>query len=143
MKIRAIDLNDFVFGCKHVRWREVLALPRIGIYAHPENDQVLSNLILVCQKFDQVREILGNEPLIVTSGYRPKYYNDKIGGAASSQHMDGAAIDFQHKTKTADDCRALLLPHLDSLKIRVEDLPGSDWVHIDVKLTSGKRFFRP
>lgn len=143
MQIRSIELNALVFGCNHTRWREVLHLPRLGLYAHPENDAVLNNLILVCQKLDRVREILGNEPLIITSGYRPKYYNEKIGGAKTSQHMEGAAVDFVHKSKPADECRSILLPHLDQLKIRMEDLPGSGWVHIDVKLTNGKRFFKP
>lgn len=58
------------------------------------NAQVLANLIESAVKLWQpARDILG-QPIIITSGYRCPTLNRKIGGAKSSAHMFGRAIDF-------------------------------------------------
>lgn len=143
MNPRLVDLNAYVMGCDHIKWREVLWLPQYRMYAHPTNDEHLSNLISICQKFDKVRHILGGHPMQITSGYRPEIYNAHIGGAKESAHMDGMALDFVHSKFNADDCRIKLFNHLEPLKIRMENKPGSSWVHIDIKQKGKQRFFRP
>lgn len=58
------------------------------------NATVLHNLIECSDKLWQpARDILGH-PIIITSGYRAPTLNRKIGGAKSSAHMFGYAIDF-------------------------------------------------
>ena len=57
-------------------------------------DEHISNMQLVGQKvFDRVREAF-NRPLGVTSFYRSQSVNKAIGGAATSQHTTGNAIDI-------------------------------------------------
>lgn len=136
-------LDDLIPGCEHFIWREVLYLKQWRICVYPEQKEVY-NLISIVQKLDWIRKYF-NSPIKVTSGLRPKIYNQIIGGAFASAHMTGEALDFQVKDKTADQVRASLIPLLKRLEIRMEDLPGSNWVHIDLKLV-GKhqaRFFKP
>ena len=42
----------------------------------------------------ELLRIAWEEPIHVTSGYRCKYYNTKIGGAKRSQHLLGKAADI-------------------------------------------------
>lgn len=43
---------------------------------------------------ERVRTLLGNRPLIVSSGYRSAAVNQVVGGAATSAHVLGCAADF-------------------------------------------------
>lgn len=64
-----------------------------GISNKPSGDH-LSNLIQIANKvFQPVRDHFG-KPIAVTSGYRSKALNDLIGGASSSQHSKGEALDL-------------------------------------------------
>lgn len=55
--------------------------------------EALANLHLLCSALEQVRSLMG-APIIVSSGYRSPELNQRIGGAAASQHMQGLAADF-------------------------------------------------
>lgn len=41
-----------------------------------------------------MRDLIG-EPLIITSGYRTKEHNLKIGGVSNSSHLTGNAVDIK------------------------------------------------
>lgn len=56
-------------------------------------DTVDYELMAVLQ---EAREHFG-KPINVTSGYRCKKYNKKIGGSSKSQHITGRAADIQIK----------------------------------------------
>jgi len=132
MSLRAIDLNANVPGCPNIKWHEVLYLVRFAFYVHPDADQNISNMITICQKVQKIRKILGDKPIFFTSGYRPLYYNNLIKGAVNSGHLYCEALDWKHATKSAEECRKILKPHLDTLEIRMENRCG-DWVHTDIK----------
>ena len=54
---------------------------------------VLTNLIYLTDSLLQpLRDFVG--PIYITSGYRCTEVNDIVGGAKSSQHLYGQAIDF-------------------------------------------------
>jgi len=99
---------------------------------------------------DAVVELLGAKPP-VHSCYRPKLYNalPAIGGAPGSAHVvlgNWAALDFGAADVAAcDAARELLAANAEALGIRVEDRPGSNWVHFDSKPISpgGSRYFKP
>lgn len=137
-----INIEELVPGCKYFRWKEVLYLNRWGIHVLPTDVQYL-NLIKVCKKADLVRAYL-DTPMTITSALRPTKYNELIGGARFSHHKLGKALDFQCRKIKPDRIRELLEPVLDDFEIRMEDLPGSSWVHIDIA-EPGKtgRFFKP
>lgn len=52
-----------------------------------------ANLQLLCNSLEQVRALFG-APVIVSSGYRSPAVNQRIGGARTSQHLQGLAADF-------------------------------------------------
>jgi hypothetical protein len=55
---------------------------------HIENFKLLAERV-----FQPIREHFG-KPIIISSGYRSKALNTAIGGALSSQHCQGEAIDI-------------------------------------------------
>lgn len=45
-------------------------------------------------KLEVLRSMLGNRPIIITSGLRCQAHNAKVGGIKNSLHLTGDAIDF-------------------------------------------------
>lgn len=138
-----IDLDRHIPGAPHFLWREALYLRDWAFSAYPEL-KTARHIIAVAHKLELIRGYLGR-PIHVTSWYRPGVYNRKIGGAKNSAHLYGMAVDFQVGGMNADMIRAMLRPKLETLKIRMENLPYSTWTHIDTREPSevGGRFFRP
>lgn len=56
------------------------------------SDKVIVDLRLV-HILQCVRDHFG-KPVRINSGYRTRYYNAKVGGAANSQHLQGTAADI-------------------------------------------------
>ena len=52
------------------------------------------NIINTAKYLDEMRKLLGNRPIIVTSWYRGVQENKRCGGAKKSQHLYGLAVDF-------------------------------------------------
>jgi len=137
-----ICLTDHVPGCKNFYWHEVLYCTQWECHVFPTGRQY-ENLIKVSLVLQEIRNRL-NRPIRVTSGLRAKKYNELIHGAKASMHIWGKALDFQVKDIDADQVRNLVFPWLDELKIRMENLNGSSWVHIDIREpTQGRRYFLP
>ena len=130
----------------HFTVSECLYLPKWNRLANEHdglNDEIKGNLILLCTKLDTVRDFF-KKPMIVHCMYRPKEYNSLIGGAVGSAHIEGLAIDFHVINRSCDEVREMLLPLLEQWKFRMEDLPGSNWVHLDLRDPGyGNRFFKP
>lgn len=55
--------------------------------------QMIEKLKRTAQKMEQVRALLG-KPIFINSAYRSPSVNRAIGGAATSQHCKGEAVDF-------------------------------------------------
>jgi zinc D-Ala-D-Ala carboxypeptidase len=66
---------------------------RLGIDNTPDA-AVLVNLKRLAGVLEQVRETLGGTPIVVSSGYRSPNLNKAVGGAQSSAHLTGLAVDF-------------------------------------------------
>lgn len=52
------------------------------------------NIRLLAAKLEQLRILLGNVPIHITSGYRSPKQNKLCGGAKLSQHLVGKAADI-------------------------------------------------
>jgi hypothetical protein len=55
---------------------------------------VISNLLRTAEQMEKVRELLGNKPISISSGYRSPKLNAAVGGSPTSAHMQGYAVDF-------------------------------------------------
>lgn len=55
---------------------------------------VLDTLILTADRMEKVRQLLGDKPITVLSGYRSPEVNAAVGGSRNSAHMSGHAVDF-------------------------------------------------
>jgi zinc D-Ala-D-Ala carboxypeptidase len=66
---------------------------RKGIDNTPTKD-IVQNLTSLSEVLEQIRSLLGDNPLKVSSGYRCLILNKAIGGSKTSAHMDGRAADF-------------------------------------------------
>ncbi len=143
-----INLDDFIPGSVHFRWRESLWLPTWGIYCFPTPEQE-KNIIKVAQKMDYIRNRF-NKPITITSWLRPSKYNEwkypyGVSGAKASAHCEGKAVDFKILTIPCDEVRLDLSRQLEHLVIRMERADGQDRVHIDIRsvVLDGNRYFYP
>ena len=66
---------------------------RMGIDNDPPVELV-PTLKATARCMEDVRDLLGGKPVLVSSAYRSPELNAAIGGSKNSQHMSGEAVDF-------------------------------------------------
>lgn len=88
---------------------------------------VLANLKTLAAKMEEVRSVLGDKSIFVTSAYRSPRINNLVGGSRTSSHMDGLACDF--KVAGLSDVKAAQLIAASDIKFDQLILEYG-WVHI-------------
>ena len=93
-------------------------------------DNIL-NLIVCC--LQPIRDVIA-KPMIISSGYRSKALNKKVGGSVNSQHLSGQAVDFTVKNMKPDEIINIIKKN----NIEFDQLINEydRWVH--VSFNSGK-----
>lgn len=139
----------------HFTVKDMIFLPQWGRLASDEDgltEEVKDNLINLCAKLEVVRKFLGDIPFISHCGFRPAAYNQLVGGAKSSAHLTGQALDFHvqghDSTNGCNDIRNLIKDHLEDFDLRMENnttVGGANWVHLDSRdvAPGGHRYFIP
>jgi zinc D-Ala-D-Ala carboxypeptidase len=111
---------------------------RKGIHNAPkEGSQEMKNLQRAAETMEKVRAILGDKPILISSGYRSPKVNAAVGGAKTSAHISGLAVDFScpgFGTPLAI-CKKLE-PHLGELGVDQLIHEYNTWVHLG--LSAGK-----
>jgi len=80
---------------------------RRGLSNIPEPEH-LANIKALAIGLEQVRRLLGDQPLEITSGYRSPLVNRAVGGVSTSAHALGHAADFAHPEMTPlEVCQAI------------------------------------
>lgn len=109
------------------------------------NESQIKNLVYVVENFLQpLRDALGS-PIIVTSGFRSKAVNSAIGGAPSSQHLKGEAIDFASprlkNEELIDLAKELGLPFDQLIDEQLYNSKGirRNWIHVSLKRTGNRK----
>lgn len=103
----------------------------------PTND-VLKNLTELAKNLEVLRKHLG-QPIRITSGFRSREHNKKIGGALNSFHVLGMAADIQvAKMKPEEVAKAIELLIKDG-KIKEGGLGiYRTWIHYDIRGTKSR-----
>lgn len=101
---------------------------RVGIDNTPPED-VIEHLKFAAMHMETIRYLLGDKPIIVSSGYRSPELNRAIGGATNSAHQFGYAIDF---TCPEFGTPFAIAQFLEGKPINYDQLiyEFRDWVHI-------------
>ena len=97
----------------------------------------LQSLRYTAQQMELVRTLLG-KPIKITSAYRSPAVNKAVGGAASSQHLKGQAVDF---TCTSFGTPRDIVLAIKASSIKYDQLicEYSSWVHISFKETDNRK----
>jgi len=107
---------------------------RLGLSNEPTKEH-LENLNIIAYKiFQPVRDYF-KVPIYVSSGYRSKELNKAIGGAKTSQHMKGEALDLDadvYGVITNSDIFNYIKDNLefDQLIWEFGDDKSPNWVHV-------------
>lgn len=107
------------------------------------NDEIAKNAKDLLEKVNAFLEHYGD--VVMTSGYRNPEHNKKIGGARSSKHMSGDAVDIFDPDKRLARFVFTKQQLLKEYGLYCEDMRCTkNWVHFQSKPPkSGSRFFIP
>lgn len=109
-------------------WKE-LTKTNTGLDNTPDDMNVVKNLVRLAEFLQMIRNEL-RLPIIISSGYRSREVNERVGGVSSSYHVKGLAADL--KCKDMDKLLAVLREHLmeiDQLGIYYNSTEQL-WIHV-------------
>ena len=96
--------------------------------------------------YEGVGDCKGDEPIIITSGYRSPEVNKAVGGAPTSNHLTGCAVDIRCAgIEQAIRYACILLDISDGTKRDYDELfierskQGRYWVHFAVRPEENRR----
>lgn len=89
--------------------------------------EITQNLLVAASGLELVRALLGG-PVRINSGYRCAALNKRVGGSASSAHMQGFAVDF---TCTGFGTPLQIVKAIEASDIKYDQvIAEGTWVHI-------------
>ncbi len=104
---------------------------RMGHAIDPSESDV-RNLTRLCETVLEPLRTALDRPLIITSGLRPLWLNEAIGGSKSSAHMDGRAADMQvHGLSPLEVCRKVAELRL-PVDQCIHEFPPAGWCHVGI-----------
>lgn len=105
----------------------------------------LANFKLLAEKvFEPIRNHFGS-PIHISSGYRSKALNEAIGGASSSQHCTGEAIDIDMDGSADGITNKMVFDYIkenlqfDQLIWEFGTSSNPDWVHVSYESNGRQR----
>lgn len=111
----------------HFALQELVATQHRDIENRPP-PEVVATLRVTAERMEEVRGLLGDRVVTVSSGYRCPALNRAVGGARNSAHLTGHAVDFNCYGfgRPSAVCRALANSDL-AFDQLIEE---GTWVHI-------------
>ena len=114
------------------------------VYNIPSHEAI-ANLKRLCEWLEVLRERVGHS-IIINSGYRSPQLNRKVGGAATSNHLTGCAVDIRTNGMEQAICYAAIL--IDYAKETQQDYDellieknryDAIWLHFAVRPKDNRR----
>lgn len=102
-----------------------------GIDNEPDRDQVKALTALCDNILEPLRQRFG--PIVISSGFRSRRLNGRVGGAVNSQHMLGEAADIVVNTRQrAHDMYYFIMRNLDFDQLIWEPMGAAEprWLHV-------------
>lgn len=126
---------------KHLDLSEVVrseSAKRAGVSNMPTPEHLENFKILAENVFEPIREHFG-VPIHISSGYRSKELNAKIGGSLTSQHCSGEAIDLDNDGSSITNKQIFdfIKDNLDFDQLINEF--NYSWVHVSYKAKGKQR----
>jgi hypothetical protein len=114
---------------------------RLGIDNTPGPEHLSNATELFRNVVQQVRDKFG--VTVINSGYRGPKLNEAIGGASSSQHCKGEAVDIECPGTPNYDVAKFIEDELDYDQLILEfytpGIPDSGWVHVSYKSEGNRK----
>jgi zinc D-Ala-D-Ala carboxypeptidase len=117
---------------------------RKGISNMPTEEHIANFKLLAENIFEPIRNHFG-KPIHISSGYRSKDLNTAIGGALSSQHCQGEAIDIDMDGHAGGVTNKMVFDFIkdnlnfDQLIWEFGTDAAPDWVHVSYESTGKQR----
>ena len=102
--------------------------------ANDPTDQIRGNLRRLAQSLEVVRGYFG--PVFVSSGYRSPELNKEIGGAETSLHCFGLAVDFNVAKVSPSDVIRWIGENMPKFDEAIDE-PG--WAHLGLATPDGQQ----
>jgi zinc D-Ala-D-Ala carboxypeptidase len=103
-------------------------------------EAIIDNLKFLAKNLlEKLRELNGNSPLFISSGYRCPRLNRAVGGVSNSQHLEGQAadIDFGSKRANKEFFNRIKQSDLDFDQLLNEF--DFSWVHVSMKRQGNRK----
>lgn len=113
---------------------------RHGVNNTPDKKSQQNLEKLIENVLDPLREVYG-KPIIVTSGYRCEKLNRILGGAKTSQHQTGEAVDIRSVEDTPEENKKIF-DLIQQLNLPFDQLINEynyDWIHVSHSVKNRKQ----
>lgn len=117
---------------------------RVGISNKPTAEHIENMKNLANNIFQPIREHF-DVPIFISSGYRSKELNAKVGGSTTSQHSSGEAIDIDMDGSSSGVTNKEVFDFIkdnldfDQLIWEFGSKKNPDWVHVSYESTGKQR----
>ena len=108
------------------------------VYNIPSHEAI-ANLKRLCEWLEVLRNKIGH-PIVINSGYRSPQLNRKVGGAPTSNHLTGCAVDIRTSGfEQAIEYTAILIAYATESNQEFDELLieknryGAVWLHFAVR----------
>lgn len=103
------------------------------------SEEIKKRIIELVEKVMQPIRTKWGKSIIITSGYRCKELNSKVGGSKTSQHMSGYACDFETTNGQNAELFNMIKEMIENKEIEVDQLiweygtkENPNWIHISL-----------